>query len=1040
MPLRLDLLETRHGLPPGLLSAVRDVESGGDPSAVSPKGARGAFQFMPATARQYEVDPFDPEQAAAAAARMFGELSDKYGGDVRTMLAGYNWGQGNVDRKGMDAMPSETRNYIRQVSDRLPDSGGRDFSAELYGNVPRETKSAAPAGRDFSAELYGPPAPTVPTPHAPRGRNLMAAEPKTPPPADHPTVPTAMIKVDPSMAEDDIIRAFGYDPALIKSSAYYRPDFFKNSLTDPKGFTAKVMDSQLGAAIRGLRDPVDAGAQLLVRGLRGLGLRGDAEVAFTDLTTKLAEADYQQNWRHGGSLNPKTGEGGFEVSRLVGNMLVPLPMGKGQPVGTAAKVAVAAARGAIAGLSQPVVSNESDPEYAATKLKQGVAGAILAPVVQAVGERFVEPLLGKTINAVVGRRKPNAAVVEDLGRKYGVDLTVGDVSQNPLAKKTEVALESLPGVGMTSRRITQQGQVAEAVTGVVGKARQEMLDTPFTDLAAVQKAAASTGPRANAARNLLTEAENAGEDWATIIQTSGGIKSFRTKLQVDDLYNEVEQIAAPLGNVPVSRTLEAVDSAISEASTSKIPDTKTIGFLQNFREALIGKVDETALTDPVAQIQQKLAELRRQYPGSIFGLRVLEKEPKLGDRLSPSYRWSDGNWTNRKLVGASTVGVGRGSYDEISEALNNLGAFGKNGPNGYYFGDTIALVRGMGGHRGQDVGEKVIKDPFVGGIWKKADTGLSSILPNPTATTANNTFSVLRQARSDLGATIADLKTGDAALSGTRASSWLSRIKDALSEDMNDFAQNGQNPALSKAWRRADKFYREEYVPYKDRALAKAFTDAYPDEIYKQFIRRGAYGDRAEFFFKALDEKGRAAVRFNMIQDALQHAQNETARGTIAISPRKFAAYLEHYPGARSVIFKGEDKWALDGFMNLMTHVERAGQYAENPPTGQRLMLPFAIASGLTGVGGLGGALGGGSAVVGGAGTAGVLALTYGLAALARPLFTSKIGKRILLAASDLPAGSPKFQRLIDEINEKILPRAAGTSAGQAIGQTEGGN
>jgi len=61
-------LEQRYGLPPGILMAVRHVESGGNSSAVSPKGAGGAFQIMPATAEELGVDPFDEEQAADGAA------------------------------------------------------------------------------------------------------------------------------------------------------------------------------------------------------------------------------------------------------------------------------------------------------------------------------------------------------------------------------------------------------------------------------------------------------------------------------------------------------------------------------------------------------------------------------------------------------------------------------------------------------------------------------------------------------------------------------------------------------------------------------------------------------------------------------------------------------------------------------------------------------------------------------------------------------------------------------------------------------------
>lgn len=117
--LNLGQLEQQYGLPAGLLASVAQTESGNDPMAVSPAGAQGLFQFMPATAKQYGIDPLDPQQSAQGAARMYGDLSKKYNGDLPSMLAAYNWGQGNVDRQGLQNAPAETRNYIQKVSQGL---------------------------------------------------------------------------------------------------------------------------------------------------------------------------------------------------------------------------------------------------------------------------------------------------------------------------------------------------------------------------------------------------------------------------------------------------------------------------------------------------------------------------------------------------------------------------------------------------------------------------------------------------------------------------------------------------------------------------------------------------------------------------------------------------------------------------------------------------------------------------------------------------------------------------------------------------------
>ncbi|HBQ2511730.1 TPA: lytic transglycosylase domain-containing protein [Klebsiella pneumoniae] len=111
-------LEGKYGLPAGLLSSVAATESGGDPYAESKAGAKGLFQFMPGTAKDMGLkgrDVFDPHKSADAAGRYLRFLLDATGGDLEKTLASYNWGLGNVQKKGMDNLPSETRNYVPKV-------------------------------------------------------------------------------------------------------------------------------------------------------------------------------------------------------------------------------------------------------------------------------------------------------------------------------------------------------------------------------------------------------------------------------------------------------------------------------------------------------------------------------------------------------------------------------------------------------------------------------------------------------------------------------------------------------------------------------------------------------------------------------------------------------------------------------------------------------------------------------------------------------------------------------------------------------------
>lgn len=107
--------ERRYGLPPGLLARVAYQESRFDRDAVSPAGAIGLMQFMPATARDFKIDPRDPFQSIDAAARYLKALRNQFGSWTEA-LAAYNWGPGNVARKGLDQAPAETRNYYAAIT------------------------------------------------------------------------------------------------------------------------------------------------------------------------------------------------------------------------------------------------------------------------------------------------------------------------------------------------------------------------------------------------------------------------------------------------------------------------------------------------------------------------------------------------------------------------------------------------------------------------------------------------------------------------------------------------------------------------------------------------------------------------------------------------------------------------------------------------------------------------------------------------------------------------------------------------------------
>jgi len=114
-----DAAADKYGLPRKLVRSVMAAESGFEPQAVSPKGAVGLMQLMPATAERLGAQAWDPAQNVDAATRYLRDLLLKYDGALWHALAAYNAGPGAVD-KYKDIPPyGETIRYIGRVDREL---------------------------------------------------------------------------------------------------------------------------------------------------------------------------------------------------------------------------------------------------------------------------------------------------------------------------------------------------------------------------------------------------------------------------------------------------------------------------------------------------------------------------------------------------------------------------------------------------------------------------------------------------------------------------------------------------------------------------------------------------------------------------------------------------------------------------------------------------------------------------------------------------------------------------------------------------------
>ena len=127
----IDVAARHENVDPLLVREVARQESGFRPCAVSPKGAEGLMQLMPATQIQLQVqNPFSAQESLDAGTKLLKQLLDRYHGDLSQALSAYNAGPARVNAAGGVPKIPETQNYVSDILNRLlplPDARDSDF-------------------------------------------------------------------------------------------------------------------------------------------------------------------------------------------------------------------------------------------------------------------------------------------------------------------------------------------------------------------------------------------------------------------------------------------------------------------------------------------------------------------------------------------------------------------------------------------------------------------------------------------------------------------------------------------------------------------------------------------------------------------------------------------------------------------------------------------------------------------------------------------------------------------------------------------------
>lgn len=518
----VDLEAALQGVDPTLARSVAQAESGFDPAARSPKGARGVMQLMPGTAKGLGVDPDDPADNVHGGIQYLAQLSKQYGGDRELTLAAYNAGPGAVDRyKGVPPF-KETQSYVAKILGMLGPA-----SAEAG------TLAAPPQGR------------------------LEALEAELARREGQPTGPAASPSSRLDLLEAELARRGGQGtapqaPADLSGDSTYAADTIR-AMRQRQASPEPPSD---------LTIPIEKASP-------------DAP-PYAQAVQEMAPLDPNAASQMLAARSPLPSAG--EQARTVGALAVPAITATGGAIagGVLGGPAGATAGGIAGGVYGTRLSKQLGlAPQEAPLIEETVVGPIYPSdalnVAVPLATRALAPVATKVGNAVAGVTRPARQQLMDLARRWGVRLSFGDVARGSLAPKVESVLEQVPGVGAGAFRVGQQADVAQAGARLTDELRTAMVTTPWRNLAQVQRVAGQQTSQGKAARALLAEIDQSGDDWGRVVQASGKLNLFQDRLRAQQLYDRVDDLATPLGNMPLPQTTRAIDAAVQDVRGAVLP-------------------------------------------------------------------------------------------------------------------------------------------------------------------------------------------------------------------------------------------------------------------------------------------------------------------------------------------------------------------------------------------------------------------------------------------------------------------------------------
>jgi hypothetical protein len=431
---QLDQASARYGLPPGLLRAMAQAESGFQAGAVSPKGAMGVMQLMPGTARMLGVtNPFDVGQNIDAGARYMSQQLQRFG-SIPLALAAYNAGPGRVAAAGGIPNIPETLAYIARVQAAMPSA------------PPVLTPPFVPSSNDVLNQLYGP----VQGPGLPEAPVLMG-------PTSGQGAGAILTQLFGSILGPGGTRPGGAVGALGQLTNI--PSLF--GLGGPGGFSlGSLLESRGVGAVSGLLGSLlisqglqrrNAPATVAGAGLAGLGLAGHPLPGGAVLGPLGGVAVGAGAGLFAAGLQ-RGGIGGLGLD-IAGGGLAGATLGftYGGPFGALIGAGIGAAAGAIAGALRLVIQTKQ--ERIRSQIKQVYGIDISNRQILAQIQQIVDQTYGGSVS--IGIRSQE---VQNIVRLYA--LSTGQAAMLPRPMYSATYIQSQTG-GLALQPVYQGGQLVQ---------------------------------------------------------------------------------------------------------------------------------------------------------------------------------------------------------------------------------------------------------------------------------------------------------------------------------------------------------------------------------------------------------------------------------------------------------------------------------------------------------------------------------------------------------------------------------------------------